>query len=334
MKLKFKYSERIVGAFVLIALIIFVLSLGFLIVKQKIFEKKYYFTTKFNDATGLGASTPVYFKGFKIGIVNNIDLTNDNLIEAELEIYEEFRTKIVKNSALHKTLNPITSISSIEFIQGPKNILLPEGGFIPSLDIPEGKMLLAQGIIKKQGNSISNIVDNLEILTENLNKDDNADQGALFRTLYNLANATGTFNLLAERINSEFNNLEKLSGNKNLLAKTIINISNLTDSLKTSFSVINKVLNQADTLAMVYSKPDGLLERMIDPTKENLINPIKTTIIQVNETITKLDEIATSLNSRSPELNSVFEDLKDVLKQMQSTFETLNMILPTKSSKK
>ncbi|MDP3684610.1 MAG: MlaD family protein, partial [Ignavibacteria bacterium] len=190
MKFKMRYSEKIVGSFLIFALVVITASTGYLILHSKSFEEKHLFKAKFGDAVGLSASTPVYFKGFKIGVITDFILTDDNYILADFKVYEEFRNKIVRNSALFKSINPITSTSTIEFLQGPENLsLLPDGGLVPDIDIPEGEKLLAKNMVKKTGDPLNTVIYNLAAFSENINKDNNVDKGAFFRALVNMADA-------------------------------------------------------------------------------------------------------------------------------------------------
>ena len=47
-----------------------------------LFSNDAHYKIKFNDITGLSTSTPVYARGFKVGIVRNIDYDYDKLGES------------------------------------------------------------------------------------------------------------------------------------------------------------------------------------------------------------------------------------------------------------
>ncbi|MFA4923835.1 MAG: MlaD family protein, partial [Ignavibacteriaceae bacterium] len=210
MKIKFRYSERIVGTFLVTALLIVAITLGYLLLHNKVFEKKYVFKAKFADAVGLSSSTPVFFKGFKIGVITDYELTDDNYILADFKVYEEFRKKIVRNSALFKSVNPITSTSTIEFLQGPENLSeLAEGSIIPAIDISEGEVLLAKNMVNKTGDPLNTVIYNLAAFSENINKDNNVDKGAFFRALVNMADAAEGLRKITDNLSIDFESIAK-----------------------------------------------------------------------------------------------------------------------------
>ncbi|MCE1188237.1 MAG: hypothetical protein LWX56_03770 [Ignavibacteria bacterium] len=335
MKLKLKYTERFVGVFLSIALVLLISSLVFIVMNKKIFEKKIIFKAKLADANGLGASTPIYFKGFKIGTIGNFELTKDNYIEASLEIYKEYRDKIVVNSALWKGLNPVTNSSSLEFLQGEDSrILLQEGSLIPAIDVPEGQKLLLEKRVKQTGDPLSTLLANLQVFTEGLTSDSLINKGPIFRALNNVMDASNDLSEIASRLNyitSEM--LKDNNKNEGPLFKILNNTADLTGQLKKTDEMAKKTLLKVDTLLTAYQKPDSLGLRMIDPTGEKLINPLRQTIAGFNGLIPKIDFLMSYMNTKTSDLTIVLDELKSTLRQTQITLETVNQLTSGKKDK-
>ncbi|MFA6597168.1 MAG: MlaD family protein [Ignavibacteriaceae bacterium] len=326
MKFKLRYSERIVGAFIIVAIIIVAASTGYLIMNKKVFEKKFSFRAKFSDAVGLSSSTPVYFKGFKIGVISQFELTEDNYIIADLNVYEEYRKKIVKNSALFKSVNPVTSTSTIEFLQGPDNLSeLAEGSMIPGIDIPEGETLLANNMVQKTGDPLNAIIYNLAAFSENINKDNNVDKGAIFRALVNMADVAESMKKISTTLNVDLENIsqpDKLG--KRPLSSLVLNAASITDSLRIMTGMVNHSLKQLDTVLSVYGKPEGLAVKLIDPDKKLIIEPISKTITNINEILPKLVTFSEFLVTQQGQFDAILKRIEETLEEVQVTFEAIN----------
>lgn len=326
MKLRFRYTNRIVGIFSVSAIIIVLVSFYFVLENNRAFDRTFSFRVQFTDGDGLGSSNPVFFKGFHIGTISNIKLTSNDLIEGEFQVYEEYRNRIVKNSVVFKSFNPITSTSTMQFLKGKdQNELIAEGGVIPSLDMPIGKKLLAENKVEKSGDPLSSILLNLQTFTENLNLDNNADKGSIFRALVNLAEASEKANLLAEQLSDFGDNLFKdNNSDKGAIFRAMNNLADISEQLKTSVALLNKTLAQSDTLMAAYSNPDGLVKRMIDPEGKEFFEPLSQSVRQMNALIPQLDNFVSYLNSESTDLSLIFDELKMMLRQVQITFEKIN----------
>lgn len=326
MKIKMHYSEKIVGSFLVIALLIVIASTGYLFLHEKAFEKKYSFRAKFEDATGFSASTPVYFKGFKIGLITNFVLTDDNYILADFMVYEEFKQKIIKNSALFKSINPITSSSTVEFLQGPENLSpLPEGSLIPAIDIPEGEKLLARNMVKKTGDPLNTVIYNLATFSENINKDNNVDKGAFFRALVNMADAAEGMKKITDNLNADFESISAPDkSGKRPFASLVLNAARISDSLRVMTGLVNRSLTKLDTVLTAYGKPEGLVTKMIDPDGKQIMEPIKKTISTLNDVLPKLEKFSDFLVTQQGQFLSILKQLVETLDEVQVTFETIN----------
>jgi hypothetical protein len=77
---------------------------------------------------------------------------------------------------------------------------------------------------------------------------------------------------------------------------------------------------------MVYQKPDSLALKMIDPTGEQLIAPIKKMIGEFNNLTPKLDYFITYMNMKTTDLTIILDDVKTTLRQAQAMFDTFNQL--------
>lgn len=334
MKLKMKYTERFVSVFLIAAFLLLISAITFIVISKKFFEKKIVYKATLADANGLGPSTPIYFKGFKIGTIKEFHLTDQNFIEATLEIYTEYKDKIVYNSALWKGLNPVTNSSSLEFLQGlDNNVPLPEGSVIPAIDMPEGQRLLALRKVKQSGDPLSTLLANLQTFAEGITADTLENKSAIFRAINNLVLVSEDVREISQRVNFiTAAMIEENPSSKGPLFKIMNNTADLTEELKKTDFLIKKTILRADTLLMAYQKPDSLALKLIDPTGEKLINPIRQTIAGFNALIPQFEYFMGYMNNRTGDITVILEDLKTTLRQAQTTFDAINKITAGTSS--
>jgi phospholipid/cholesterol/gamma-HCH transport system substrate-binding protein len=334
MKLKFKYTERFVGVFLLIAVLIILLTIASILVHTRMFETKATYKAKLADATGLSPSTPIYFKGFKIGAVTDFRLTTGNYIEADLEIYKEYKDRIVVNSAIWKGLNPVTNSSSLEFLQGIGSTdLLPEGSVIPSIDVPEGQRLLLAHQVKQAGDPLSTMLANLETFTESITADSVENKGPIFRSVNNLVAISEEMKDISKKMNYLTTALiDDKTPKHGTLLKILDNVAQLTEDFKTTNRMLKTTLQKTDTLLDVYKAPDSLALRMIDPTGEKFVNPLRQTIAGFNAMIPQLQQLTQYANSKTSDITFMLEDVKITLQEAQDTFEAMNRLLGNEST--
>lgn len=319
MKFKFKHTDKIVGIFFLVAVVALIFTLVVVAVSKRIFDRKYYFTTQFVDATGLSNSTKLFFKGYEIGKLKKYSLNINNQIDAELVVYKEFRSKIVENSAIFKATNPITGKSTMEFLQGPDwSKVLAEGEFIPSLGSTAGKQLLKEGLVKKSGDMMESVLKNVDQLLYNLTQDDNPEQGALFRMVYNLANMTDKMDESLENVNAILVSLQKDNNPEDgAMFRILSNVADLTDDFKGTAA-------QLDEMLANYKNPDDLIVKLIDPDRENLIYPMRDMLLSLNENLVSMNKILEFMYLQMPEFADILAKSKVSLQTAQKTLEALN----------
>ncbi|NTV45287.1 MAG: MCE family protein [Chlorobiales bacterium] len=326
MKFKFKYTDKIVGAFVLTALAVVLVIAVVIAVNNKFFENKYAFKTQFADAVGLTATTPIYFKGYEIGKIGKFSLNERNLIDVEFLIYEEYRNRIRTTSVISKSRSVMSGTTMIDLLQAEDlGQVLPENEFVPALDTPEGiKRARAQNI-KITGDVLASMMTNLDNILYKLNKDNNPEDGAIFRTLVNLADAS-------ENLNSVMKNLDytmaKLNGekehNNGTLFRTMTNIADLTQQLKVTAEQLNKTLATTDTVLKAYQNPDGLAARMLDPSGEKIVKPLGTTLTKLSTTLTELNTLLSYMNTQTSDMTTLVGQTKQTLRYTQKAMEGMS----------
>ena len=107
MKFRIRFVDQVVGIFVLIALAALVVILVLMGMNQRWFAKNYYYSSRFESASGLSIGMPITLKGFEIGKIDEITLNEENNVDVVFYIYDTFYEKVKPNSVLELATNPL-----------------------------------------------------------------------------------------------------------------------------------------------------------------------------------------------------------------------------------
>jgi phospholipid/cholesterol/gamma-HCH transport system substrate-binding protein len=137
-----------VGLFIIIAVSALALIMILMGLNQRWFAKDYYFTSRFLAGNGLTVGMPITLKGFEIGKVKKIDLNANYEVDVIFYIYDTHYDKVKPNSVLELSGSALGFGGGLLFHPGKNSFdPLPEESFIPSLDFPEGRMLVRNKLI-------------------------------------------------------------------------------------------------------------------------------------------------------------------------------------------
>ena len=330
MSYKIKHAKQIVFAFVSIPIITMLAALVFIAIRQNLLEKKYVYHSTLTNAMGISTQTPILYRGFEVGRVRSFILEEDGSIGLKFHILKRYKNIMVKGSVLMRTTSPITGKTSLEFIRDPfSQVQLPAESSIPSSDFETGKKLLKH-IAPTQSDPISAILANLAEFSANLNEDHNADQGAVFRFLVNLADtaerskagmteaqkAIAEFSVLTQNLNKDDN------PDSGVLLRLLNNLANLGESLNARLDEVDAIMKNLNEGIANYAEPDSLLIKMLDPTQEALLKPLSQTLYSLSKASSELGGILAKVNN--PELRLLLNNLNQSLEKARKTLDALN----------
>ncbi len=172
MKFRIKNADKIVGIFIIAALVGLVSIIIFLGINQRWFARNRHYYSIFHSATGLNRGMVITFKGFAIGKVDALELNEKNEVILKFYIYDEHHEKVNTNTVLELAVSPLSS--SLQLYPGKSgSIDLPEGEYVPSLDTEEGKRLVQQELVimpEKSEDSLSSILMSVDEIVSNIDK--------------------------------------------------------------------------------------------------------------------------------------------------------------------
>jgi phospholipid/cholesterol/gamma-HCH transport system substrate-binding protein len=286
MKFRIKNADKIVGIFIVAALIGLATIIIFLGINQRWFARNYHYYSIFHSASGLNRGMVITFKGFAIGKVDTVELNAENEVVLKFYIYDEHHEKVNFNSVLELVVSPLSS--SLQLYPGKYgSATLPEGELVPSLDTDEGKRRIKQELVvipEKSEDSISSILNNIDDIVSNIDKilTDHVDE---------IDKAVVSFSEFLVALNDAARGRGKgpLSTMFSSTAGTLANIQNITGD------------------------PKGMLSRLLDPE----VNAAILRIVQ------NLEEFSRYVRGTAPQITGILEKGQDALKEGKAVLEAI-----------
>jgi phospholipid/cholesterol/gamma-HCH transport system substrate-binding protein len=230
----------------------------------------YYIT--FDNIMGLGASTPIYADGFKVGTVKNIVFDYGELgpIKIEIELNQAMRVPVGTTAEIDKDLMGNTQINLL--IADNKSKWLSPGDII-SGKVAEGVMTKAAGLIpevEKMMPKVDSILDRLNMILADPNI--GKSLGNIQQTTANLAVSTQELNTLLRGLN------HSVPGMINKANGVLDNTQTLTGKLADvdvagTMQQINATLANAKEFTEKLNSNQGSLGKLMnDPSLYNHLN--------------------------------------------------------------
>jgi phospholipid/cholesterol/gamma-HCH transport system substrate-binding protein len=224
MAYKFKSIEKIVGVFVVMAMI----SVFFMIIMigrgKSFFVPKQYYYTYYNSGDGISKGQKIFYKGVAIGSVTELNLNSDNRIYVKFFILKEYANR-VKADSVAKLILSVTGGGTIKITPGEvSSIVLPNNAYIISSDTEEGKKLLEKMKNEPAGNPLDLIANNVADLTALLKRKD----GPLVEVLDSIHSLTASMIPIAQNLDKVTGNVD---GNKDRINHIILSLQKSADNL-------------------------------------------------------------------------------------------------------
>jgi phospholipid/cholesterol/gamma-HCH transport system substrate-binding protein len=280
MKFSIRFADKIVGSLVILALAILVFVIFFLGRNQRWFVRDYQYKTHFNSASGLSSNMAVQYKGFTIGHVKRISLTDDDEVEVLFTIFEEQNHRVKTGSLVEIQASPIGLGNTFIFHPGRGPDQLVEGDFIPEINSPQARWLIDAGLagVVETGDRINSIISQVDVLLRTVNK--------------SLAGSNADEPTLAQILNG---------------------VNDLVQNLQVQ---LNPILNNIDSVTGRMSDPSGSVMSFLD-SEGNVYNDLKSSLDSLSGILVNLEKTSDFMPSNFPllmaDLNRALRSVQDVL---------------------
>ncbi|MDR2729990.1 MAG: MlaD family protein [Treponema sp.] len=305
MKFSIRFADQIVGTLVILALVIVVVVVFLLGKSQRWFNHDYQYKTYFTSAAGISPNMAVQYKGFTIGSVEKIKLAENDNVEVIFTIHEEHINRVREGSMVEVQISPIGLGNSFLFYPGLGSELIPEGMVIPEVNSREAKILMERKLsnIPESGDSIGNIMNNVNLLLDNINLAiSGSDETSIGRSLGNI-----------ETITSDITNVtDGLSGE----------IGSILNELGKVLSELELVIGDIGKLTTTINEPAGTVMSILDGDGP-VFTDIKKALDALAGIIQNLEKISAFIPDQLPQLALVIGDLHPVLKKVEDVLISL-----------
>ena len=267
-----KFTKEIKIALVaIVGILIMYFGINFLKGINLFSSNNYYYMT-FEDIQGLGASTPVYADGYKVGTVDAVDFDYGQTgpIKVKADINKELRIPKGSQAEIVKDLMGNIQVNLL-LANNPRERIEP-GGIIPGAvnDGALGKVSAMVPTIEKMLPKLDSILGSLNVLL--------ADP-ALAASLHNIQTITGDLTVSTKELNTLMAGLNKqVPGMINRANGVLDNTQKLTSNLASldvqgTLDKVNETLESAQTFANNLNSNKGTLGLLMnDPQLYNNLN--------------------------------------------------------------
>jgi phospholipid/cholesterol/gamma-HCH transport system substrate-binding protein len=308
-KLSIRFADQIVGGLIILALAILVFVIFMLGSSQRWFSRDYQFQTYFSSAAGINPNMPVQYKGFTIGRVKSITLSDDDQVEVRFTIFDTYIARVKYGSLVEVLVSPIGMGNQFMFYPGTGNTLVPEGTIIPSVTSTEGKRLLANGLATRpdRDDSINMIMSRagtlLATLNDTLVEIDEAfvgtDQTTLGRTMGEVEKAASGLRVMSQQLPSD-----------------------LAESIDKIMAEIEPILVNFNQLSAQIANPDGSVMAVLDTEGDVYINLIAS-LNAISGTLQNLEKTSDFIPAQLPQIAVLLSDLHMALKTAEDVLIAL-----------
>ncbi len=336
MKLRYRFANQVVGVFVILAVALTVVLIVLMGANQRWFKKNYYYHSHFTTASDLSTGMPITFRGFTIGKVTAVTLQEDNNVDVEFYIQEEFIDKANEDSLIQLVTNPLGG-GQIIFHQGRiQTEPPPEGAVIPTYDSKQGLRLREENraIVLRSSDPIAQALAQIDPILQNVD-----------RVLVNLAVLTEDLNaaLRGESSGPVAGILSGAEGAVAELEQTVVRVNQVIDDTMTQIDSllveVTAITSNIEETTAALRDPTGLVTTLLDPKGSfatlldddnvlldqivGIIADLELSIQSLQESIADVEKFTEYLNTTQPQLTGILEEGRHTLDASQDVIESL-----------
>jgi len=295
----------IVGIFIFLGIIIFIVAVFTLAGKQKRFVKSITLKAIFDDVSGLQTGNNIWFSGVKVGTVKKMSFYGTSQVEITMSVEEEAQKYIRKDAK--------AKISSEGFI-GNKNIVL-YGGSPNQPEVENGDVIHVEKALstdemmetlQENNKNLLTITNDVKLLSNKI-KNGEGTIGALL-----------TDSLMANNLRHVIANIQSTSSN---LSRASHSISNFSAKLNTSGGLVDEMLTDTSIFNSLRSSVAQLQTTANSVT--TITQKVSSQLNSTNNAVGVLlndQESATSLKNTLESLESSTKKLDENMEALQSNF--------------
>jgi len=309
MKFTIRFADQIVGFFIILALGILIFVVFMLGRSQRWFARDYEYITYLNSASGINQNMPVQYKGFTIGHVKSIILTDDDRVEVIFTIFDTYNDRVKDGSLVEIMVSPIGLGNQFIFYSGIGLKQLEEKSVIPQVNSPEGRLLLAAGLAERpeRDDSINNIMNLVSSVLATLDQTladlgeaiEGTDRTSLGRTMGNVETTVSGLSDMAQKLPAD-------------LEKTLNQLMTQLEPILADLSEITTSVSDPSSSVMAILDSEG-------PVYTDIVNSINS----ISGILRNLERTSDFIPAQLPQVAALLSDLHSALRTAEDVLVAL-----------
>ena len=309
MKFTIRFADQIVGFFIILALGILIFVVFMLGRSQRWFARDYEYITYLNSASGINQNMPVQYKGFTIGHVKSIILTDDDRVEVIFTIFDTYNDRVKDGSLVEIMVSPIGLGNQFIFYSGIGLKQLEEKSVIPQVNSPEGRLLLAAGLAERpeRDDSINNIMNLVSSVLATLDQTladlgeaiEGTDSTSLGRTRGNVETTVSGLSDMAQKLPAD-------------LEKTLNQLMTQLEPILADLSEITTSVSDPSSSVMAILDSEG-------PVYTDIVNSINS----ISGILRNLERTSDFIPAQLPQVAALLSDLHSALRTAEDVLVAL-----------
>jgi len=301
MRLPIRFADKLVGVSIVAALAGMLFVLFMLGANQRWFARDLTYYTYFDSAVGLSVNMPVHHRGFTIGQIGQVTLTEDDRVEVRFIVFDTYTDRVREGTMVELVVSPIAALGGNQFILYPGlgSETIPEGRSIPLLGSPEGRQLVSMGLGRppQKEDGIGTLVERLTDLLDTLNETLVGTEGSS-RSRSSFLGIQGLVQSITDAADGIGRAVDDISKG---ITPTLDNMKEVSDSL---------------------ANPDGTLLSILDGEGEAYTSLVKS-LASLSQTLAELEKTAAFLPDQLPQLAAFLVDLQGILRTAEDVLVSL-----------
>jgi len=287
------------GAFVISGAILLIVGLYSIGKSKNMFGKTFSLSCEFTDVNGLSIGNNVRYSGIDVGIVDEIEFTNDSIIKVEMLIDEKFIKYIRSNSVAAIGTDGLMGNKLVNITPGTSDVpLVEDNGQIRSIKIVDTEEMLRT--LDMTNRNILVITGNLKEITENVSK----SRGTLYTVLMDTLLARSVEQTLVNiryvsdnlvETSQQLTDITKEAGSGNGVLGTMLNDTVMSNELRLAISNVkngsekfSKMSTDMSEIVDQINSGKGIVNGLIKDTA--MANDLKVSLSNIESASKKLDE--------------------------------------------
>ena len=258
------------------------------------FSKEEYYYSLFDDCGGLTTEAGVFLKGYKIGRVTKVKLTNSNPVQILAEyVINEKGVKIPKDSRFLVTSKDMLGGIKVDLVLGTEMLMASSGDTLACGVVPQ----LTDGLesMKDQIINILTSVDTIAVsLKDVLNKQNGAEK--LAQSLAHIESITHSLDKI-------------IAGNKENFGRIVTEFSKFSETLTAVSPDLKRVIANFNQISDSIAKAN-----------------VAEVIVNANHAIVQFEEIVKKVNTGNGDVAKLLNE-DELYKNLGNTLQSLNELI-------